>query len=144
MDSLRAETGIKTIEVNDNGECISFSVIDNNFFQTFYDFIVWMESQEDVIANMAKENESEKKDDLEYIGKIIKARGDIVKEACAKIDAIFGEDACKKVFCGIVPDFYAISDFLEKVTPFISKYAKERHENIVLKYNKNRKGARSK
>lgn len=39
MDSLRVNSGIKTVEVNDAGECISIPISDTAFFKCFGDMI---------------------------------------------------------------------------------------------------------
>lgn len=74
---------------------------------------------------------------------VLDIREKISKEACEKIDNIFGVEASRKIFGGIVPDMFAITDFFEQITPLIEKYAKERNQTINEKYSKNRKGAKS-
>ncbi len=149
MDSLRIENGIKKIEVNDDGEYIQFSVTDSSMFKAFADFLKWIESEE---ASMQMQEIGKKANDIknedgelntEAFDNVVSAYDAFIKKACTKIDAIFGADACRKIFCGVTPDFYAITDFLEKITPFLDKYAKERHENINLKYSARRRGAKS-
>lgn len=150
MDSLRIDNGLKKIEVNDAGEYIEFSVTDNNFFKSFYDLIQWFEEQENrqEIKDMEEQRKkvvSEDSNDINYtaLNNILDIREKISKEACEKIDAIFGVDASRKIFGGIIPDMFLIADFFEKIAPFIEKYAKERNQTISKKYNKNRKGAKS-
>lgn len=35
MDTLHIDNGFKKIEVNDKGECIEFSIVDNDFSDGF-------------------------------------------------------------------------------------------------------------
>lgn len=45
MDSLRIDNGLKKIEVNDAGEYIEFSVLDNGFFRGFSELMQWFDEQ---------------------------------------------------------------------------------------------------
>lgn len=150
MDSLRIDNGLKKIKVNDAGECIEFSVLSNDFFRAFSDLLQWFEGQEnrDDITDMERQQEnviSENGKDINYeaLDSVLNIRDKIGKEACEKIDAVFGSDASKKIFGGIIPDIFSIAEFFEKIAPFIEKYAKERSKTVSEKYNKNRKGAKS-
>lgn len=150
MDSLRIDNGLKKIEVNDAGEYIEFSVTNNDFFRTFSDLIQWFEEQENrqEIKDMEEQQEKVVSEDGEKINydvlnSVLDIREKISKEVCEKIDNIFGSEASKKIFGGIVPDMFSIADFFEQITPLIEKYAKERNQSINKKYNKSRKGAKS-
>lgn len=150
MDSLRIDNGLKKIEVNGAGEYIEFSVTDNNFFKSFSDLVQWFEEQENRqeikdIEEQRKKVVSENGEDINYaaLNSVLDIREKISKEACEKIDAIFGTEASRKIFGSIIPDMFLIADFFEKIAPFIEKYAKERNQTIGKKYNKNRKGAKS-
>lgn len=150
MDSLRIDNGIKKIEVNDAGEYIEFSIVNNDFFRAFSDLLQWFDGQKNRkdIKDMKKQQEdvvSENGDKINYevLNNVLEIREKISREACEKIDTIFGVNSSKKIFGGIVPDMFSIAEFFEKIAPFIEKYTKERNQTINKKYNKNRKGAKS-
>lgn len=150
MDSLRIDNGLKKIEVNDAGEYIEFSVVNNDFFRGFSELMKWFDEKnvQHEISEIQKQEEevvSENADEInhEALNNVIDIREKISKEVCEKIDAIFGTEASRKIFGGIVPDMFSIAEFFEKIAPFIEKYAKERNQTINKKYNKNRKGAKS-
>lgn len=150
MDSLRIGNGLKKIEVNDAGDYIEFSVVSNDFFRAFSDLLQWFEGQEQRrdIKDMEEQQEKVVSEDGEKINydvlnSVLDIREKISKEVCEKIDNIFGSEASKKIFGGIVPDMFSIADFFEQITPLIEKYAKERNQSINKKYNKSRKGAKS-
>lgn len=150
MDSLRIDNGLKKIEVNDAGEYIEFSVVDNGFFKSFFDLIQWFDEQENRKEIKEIEEQSDKvvfddgnKINYDAANSVLDIREKITKEACEKIDAIFGAKASRKIFGRIVPDLFSIAEFFEKIAPFIEKYTKERNQTINKKYNKNRKGAKS-
>lgn len=150
MDSLRIDNGLKKIEVNDAGEYIEFSVVDNDFFRGFSELMQWFgekSTQENIkdmegqAGKVVSDNESEI--NHAALNNVFDIREKISKEACEKIDNIFGEGASRKVFGGITTDMYSIAEFFEKITPFIERYAKERNQTINKKYSKGRKGAKS-
>lgn len=150
MDSLRVDNGLKKIDVNDAGECIEFSVVDGRFFRAFFDLLQWFDEQEarKEIKEMKEQRDKVVSDDGNKINydaanSVLDIREKISKEACEKIDNIFGAEASRKIFGSIIPDMYMIAVFFEKITPFIEKYAKERNQSINKKYSKSRKGAKS-
>ena len=148
MDILHIDNGFKKIEVNEKGECIEFSIISNDFFKTFSDFVQWIDEQEQTIKKLAEQQKTIFSEDSgslnhEALNNVLSIREKVSKEACEKIDSIFGADASRKIFCGITPDYLAITDFLGQVMPLIEKYARERNQSINSKYSKNRKGAKS-
>lgn len=150
MDSLRIDNGLRKIEVNDDGEYIEFSVVNNGFFRAFSGLIQWFDGQErqQDMKDMEEQQEkvvSESGNGIDYeaLNSVLNIREKISKEACDKIDNIFGAEASRKIFGGIVPDMFSIADFFEQIAPIIEKYAKERNQTINKKYSKSRKGAKS-
>ena len=150
MDSLRIDNGLKEIEVNDEGERIKFSIVDNDFFRAFFDLLKWFDDQENrkdikEIEEQSNKAVSEDGENINYnaVNNVLDLRDKISKEACEKIDNIFGAEASRKIFGSVIPDMYMIADFFEQITPLIEKYQKERSQTINKKYSKSRKGAKS-
>lgn len=150
MDSLRIDNGTKKIEVNDAGEYIEFSIVNNDFFRSFFDLLKWFDDQENRkdIKDMEEQKEkvvSEDGANINYDAAniVFDINEKISREACEKIDRIFGAEASRKIFGNVVPDMYMIADFFEKIDPLIERYAKERSQTINKKYSKDRKGAKS-
>lgn len=150
MDSLRIDNGTKKIEVNDAGEYIEFSIVNNDFFRAFFDLLRWFDEQEgrkeikDMEENAGKVvSDDEKEINYDAANSVLDIRDKISREACEKIDNIFGREASRKIFGSVAPDMYMIADFFEKISPLIEKYQKERSQTINKKYSKNRKGAKS-
>lgn len=150
MDSLRIDNGLKKIEVNDAGEYIEFSVVDSGFFRAFFDLLQWFDEQENrkEIKEIEEQGDKVVSDDgskvnYDAANSVLDIHEKISKEACEKIDNIFGAEASRKIFGSIVPDMYMVADFFKQITPFIEKYAKERNQSINKKYSKSRNGAKS-
>lgn len=148
MDKLRVDSGIKNIEVNDNGDYISIPIRDTSFYQKFAELIKKFEKkQEDVdkrYADLAEKHKDKQQDDIDAISDSVNLYSDLCKEICDDLDGLFGEGCCKKVFLGVEhPGIDMIGDFLDQIAPFLNQYIEEQSNRISFKYNRNRKGARS-
>lgn len=154
IGSLRVDKGIRRIEVNDDGECIEISLNDPTFFERFASFIGWLEKeqkefmdwndrfQESCQELTIREDDGEHLNIRaleEYAGKKV----ELSRNICGRLDILFGENCCRKVFGNIQPDENSIADFIEQITPILQKLADERSQNIQLRYSRSRKGARS-
>lgn len=156
MDSLRLDSGVKKIEVNEEGEYISINLSDNAFFERFNGFINWFDKKQIDIEQKAAElqkkypeqetmgEETEIKFNFQQFDDYSKLYKEICDEVSKKLDDLFGAECLHKVFPDVQsPGFELICDFLDAVTPYLEKYAKKRNEKINTKYNRKRKGARS-
>lgn len=139
MKSLRVNTGVKRIEVNDNGDYIVINLSDNSFFTRFNSFLNWLNTKQAELD--ASEWATGKEPDALMVFDGYRA---LCKETCTQLDDFFGDGCCSKVFLGIEePGIELIVDFLDQIIPILNEFAKERNENIRLKYSRNRKGAAS-
>lgn len=148
MDSLRINSNIKTIEVNDAGECISIPIGDTTFFERFGNIIKYFEQKKEEMDRQEKElsekYEGKPEDDIERVMDAVRYYSALCREVCDELDKLFGEGCCRKVFVGIeAPGVELIVDFFEQITPLLQKYFNERNQQINAKYNQARKGASS-
>lgn len=133
-NKIRVDSGI-VIEVNDKGETITVSTENQRFID---DFMELNEKLEDVV----KEVESREVKQLEGREQL-QFQMEKTKQIMEMIDALFGRDACRKVFGDIIPTPYLIADFFGQLTPIVKQYADERQKKIAEKYNRRRKGGSS-
>lgn len=151
---LSINSGVKTIEVNDNGDYISIPMNDGAFYGRFKDFLAWLDAKQADMqkapetapqsATDAAEQGEDKPIDIGALSSALDTYTGLCKEICERLDALFGAGCCRKVFPGVeIPDFVLIDDFLEQITPILAEFAQERNERINLKYNSRRKGANS-
>ena len=138
MGKLRVNKGLIRLEVNDDGEHIEFSpdVLFMERFQNFYDELRVKE-----IEFMEREAQINQNKDLDENGIPINSRDriNLTKEFCEwsreKIDGLFGNETCRKVFGNVLmPEL--IAEFLEQVVPYITKT----RSSVVSKYSKQSKG----
>ena len=135
MNQIRVTSGI-IIEVNDNGDTITVNAEDQGFIDKFFDLRDRLDEVAKKMGNADVKNQGEREQ--------LRASITGTKEIMAKIDALFGDNACKKVFGDIIPNPYLIADYLEQLTPIVRQYMNERQKKIDAKYNRNRKGSKSK
>lgn len=156
LGQLDLDDGIRTITVNDKGDYIAFSINDKSIAEKFSKLIQWYEQKrvetEEYEKNFKKKYEyiirTDEQGELdintEAIVESTEYTTDMCRQACEKIDGIFGEGSCKKVFGDIVPDISVIGIFLMKLVPFMEKAGQERQKYYEKFYNTDRKGFRSK
>lgn len=134
MAEIRIKSGID-VKVNDQGDTIKIRTDDAVFIQGFYDLV-------DTIQNIKNnlQGEMEGKSEREKISVTIKHN----REVMNGIDALFGDETCRKVFGDIVPSTYLLADFFHQLIPIVEQYANERKKEIEKKYNNNRRGAAGK
>lgn len=146
MDSIRVDSGIKKIEVNDDGECISIPISDTAFYERFANILKYFDEKQKDIEQKVHEI-SEKYSDNENTEKAfdeVKMYSDLCRNVCSELDKLFGEGCCRKVFVGNeVPGIELIGDFFEQITPILQRFVQERNKKIELRYNRHRKGAHS-
>lgn len=153
MDKFRLDSGVKKIEVNDDGEYISINLSDSVFFDRFNNFIKWFNEKQVEAENRcneisAKYEENSAEDEgfnFEEFSDTTKLYKELCENTCAELEKLFGDGCVRKVFPDVeLPGFELIISFLDAITPLLQKYAKERNEKINTRYNRNRKGARKK
>ncbi|RGE56186.1 MULTISPECIES: DUF6673 family protein [Eisenbergiella] len=140
---LQVDNGLRKIKVNDEGEYIEVSVNDSTFFDRFADLLVWVGDKEKELKQYGDTHKADTLEDMEVVREVMRKRTQTYQECCQRLDVLFGEGCCRKVFGNVVPDDLLIMDFLEQLTPVIEELGKERNKNLSLKYNRSRKGAAS-
>lgn len=144
IGSINVDNGIRRVKVNESGEFIQFSINDSTFFDRFAEFLLWIEGKEKELEQFGEDNKDADVRNTSVINMLVKKRTETYRECCKRLDILFGEGCCRKVFgSDIVPDDLLISDFIEQITPIIEELGKQRNEKLSLKYSRNRKGANS-
>lgn len=150
MDSIRINSGREQIEVNDEGECIEAYPLDASFRKSFYDLVDWynqLNERDDVKELRELEQASKGAGATEAIKKKeCEIEAKINEELRERIDDIFGDEACRKIFGRKPPNLYTVSFFLDAIKPVMEKYIQKHNDEISKiskKYSKNRKGAKS-
>lgn len=140
MAGIRVNTGVKRIEVNDDGDYITLNFADQSFPERFFAMI-------DRVTDIAKAAEP-KEEDLRKkypAGSVELARAfssfnlEFHTAVAGEIDGFFGAGTCKRVFGDIVPGIDLIDDFFQQLMPYFQEFGKERAEKMS-KYSPDRTG----
>lgn len=140
---LQVDNGLRRIKVNAEGEYIEVSVNDSTFFDRFADLMAWISDKEKELEQYGEAHKADDLKDMEVIRELVRKRTETYQECCRRLDVLFGEGCCRKVFGNIVPDDLLIMDFLEQLTPVIEELGRERNKKLSGKYSRGRKGANS-
>lgn len=132
-NKIRVASGVKKIEVNDDGEFISLPVADDNFVVRFYRLM-------DGIGERAKEIGAKfRKILLERSMRVEKVVA-VEKETKREVDELFGDGTCRKVFGDILPSMDLFVEFFGSLLPFFEEYKQDRMRRMG-KYGAERTGS---
>ena len=139
--NIKVDNGIRKICVNDEGEYIEISLADAALFDRFASAIEWFEKKQAELAAYdadfkARHGGDEDGDSAVAVTEIAHKRAEVFSECCQKLDEVFGNDCCRKVFGNIIPDEDPIADFLEQMKPIMARMAQERGEKLRAKYHR--------
>lgn len=140
---IKADSGVRKIRVNDAGEYIELSLTDVTLFERFTGLLDWFEIKQAELNQFGADFEARHandEDNTKAVVEVIHKRTELFTECCKKMDEVFGEGCCRKVFGNIIPDELPIMDFFEQMTPIMQRMAAERGEKLKTRYSRNRKG----
>jgi hypothetical protein len=135
MDSLRIDTGVKRIAINDDpNNVIEFNPSDVTFAERFYGLIKEFEDKLAEFKTRSEAIDANTEVDINEIPVNLQDRLILMREACTfirvKIDSLFGEGTSQKVF-GDTLNLDCFTQFFEGITPFIQTARSEK----LAKYN---------
>lgn len=144
IDSIRVDTGVRKITVNDEGETISLNFADQSFPVRYFNMVDEFQSQQEIFQkeedDLIKECEENQLSDYERMRKIAAFNLKIHEFFKDRVEGLFGADTCRKVFGDIVPSADMYMDFIGQLAPYFEKYGKERQKKLMQKYSPKRKG----
>ncbi len=142
MAGIRVNTGIKRIEVNDDGDYITISLNDNDFLDRFfalYENIQRMAEESNQKGMAIQEKYKADDDKGGFLKETFSLYKECGKDMMSEVDKLFGGGTCKKVFGDITPTFDLYLDFFEQLTPFLHEFAAEKTRRMS-KYSADRMG----
>lgn len=140
MAGIRVNTAVKKIEVNDNGDYITLNFSDNSFPNRFYTMLEHIEQMAKDIEIREAEIRGKYEDDKDGFNRAaIALYCEFHESIMNDVDALFGENTCKKVFGDIVPGIELFEEFFTQLTPYFEEYANDRAARLS-RYSANRTG----
>ena len=138
--SIRVRSGIKRIEVNDDGEYIEINFGDARFMGNLFNML--NDAQAKVKEAEAKEAEIREqfKDDTDaQTRELLELNQEVLLYMVTGFDSVLGAGTCNKVFGDIIPTVYLFQDFMDQLLPILEEGQREQ-EQRQMKYSPNRRG----
>lgn len=127
---ITVNSGVKKIQVNDEGECILLPVGDQAFMSELLTLMQDLETistqQADRAAEIDKMPEGTQKEDVEKAAAVAASNLEICNKIKTRVDETFHDEVCRKVFGNITPSILAFSEFFDQLGAIISEYMGER------------------
>ena len=145
-DIISVKSGVKVVEVNDLGETISLPLGDQAFTHGLVELMQMFSDKAGEVAQACKNIEisGNAAAKAEQLSSAASLNLKVCTEMKDRVDALFCDEVCRKVFGDIVPSMTAFSDFFDQLAPFMEEYGRERAEEsrrrverYTKKYQKN-------
>lgn len=131
---ISVDRGEKRIEVNDQGEYITLPLGDQAFMsglmslvQSFRGMESTYQAEFDKINTMPTLTEAER---VDKCAAACKFNAEVCEEMREKVDSLFKDEVCRKVFGPITPGLYEFAQFFNQLAAFVKKAQEERFARI--------------
>lgn len=134
--TIMIDAGTKVIGVNDNGETILLPLGDQEFTRSFLKLMQEFSEKAQEISEQIR-SVKEDTDKVTQLVTVADLNLTICRQMKERVDAVFADEVCRKVFGDIVPGLDAFSAFFEKLSPFVLEHQKnmrDKSEERVRKY----------
>lgn len=132
-DSIRVQRPGKKIEVNDSGEYITLDLYDIGFMGHVLDLIKEFEGS---VKNLSAQAETVSRESVDEVSELARKTAEECGKLAARIDEVFGADACRKIFGEGTPSLYELTDFFGQIGALLKKYSAEKDSEIAEKVAK--------
>lgn len=137
----------RRIAVNDEGGYIILPVGNPEFIASLLELLTDFDEKAAQQHERAREIEQmpdgTTKETLERLNAAAQLNLTISRDMAQRVNGLFGEDACRKVFGTDAPSLYAFADLFDQLTPYIRQFAEEEaaaSQERVRKYSEKYKG----
>lgn len=133
MEKIRVKTYVR-VEVNDAGDTIDVYVADMGYRQKFNEILLAF----DAISARLESREFKEMGAAEQTQCMMEQMTGIVE----RIDLLFGNGCCRKVFGDIIPPPDYVADFFCEIEKIFRRYNQERRRELQERYSAGRTGGR--
>ena len=142
--NIAISTSTKVIGVNDNGDTIRLPLGDQAFTHGFLKLMQELSDKAQEVAEQIRAvKEDASADKVVQLSTVADLNLTICQQMKERVDSVFADEVCRKVFGDIVPGLDAFSEFFEKLSPFVLEYqenmrnkSEERIKKYTEKYDK--------
>lgn len=138
MDKICIQRNVKRIEVNDNGDIIELNFDDLNLPYRFYAMLKDLAKDRKKFTEELAEKFKDISDE-ESVDAFVQAERELNEYMRDKIDEVFGEGTCRKVYGDILPSVEMHMQFFDALRPYFEEEAKRRQAKMN-KYSARRMG----
>lgn len=143
-EAIRVARREKRITVNDNGDYITIPLDTQDFLPALLALMREFEERAKAQQERAKIlADKAAGPDREAVEEITGRNLEDCREMSQRLDALFGEGSCTKIFGAGVPSLFAFADFFDQLAPIVGKFAREeaaaankRVQKYTAKYRK--------
>lgn len=144
---IAVNSGVKKIQVNDEGEYITLNMGDQAFIPALLalmrDFETVAEQHTDRAAEIDRMPNGTPKESMEKITAVAAFNLEICNTMKARLDDTFHDEVCRKVFGNITPGLTEFAEFFDQLGTLIKQFGDERFtaaqkriEKYTAKYHK--------
>lgn len=123
---MRANTGIKTIEVNDQGESIAVNLNDAAMMTEYLSLIGEFEEASKKVAAMTADLTGAPEERLQKVKDAAALNLEVCTKLKGRVDEVFHDEVCRKVFGDIVPALPSFADFFAQLGALMREFNDER------------------
>ena len=133
-DKITLTSGLKKIQVNENGDCIQFDARDQGFADRFAkllkDFNTKRDEYEAQVAEIRAMPTETQTQQIDAALKALEFNSALCGWMAGEINAVFNDDVKQKVFGDITPTGEAWAEFLWQLAPIIQEARAEQSERV--------------
>ncbi len=133
-DKITIGSTAKKIAVNDAGEYIVLDARDQRFMTELLDLVQNFKGMEQVYQDgLDKINAMPTDTEEQRVAKCAAAckfNSDVCEDLRQRVDKLFKDDVCRKVFGPITPGVYEFAQFFEQLAPIVKQAQEERAARI--------------
>ncbi len=134
MDKITLQSGIKRIQVNESGDCITFDARDQGFTERFMkllkDFSDKKAEYDSKITNIQSMPCDTEEQQIAKAATALEFNSAVCSWMTEKINAVFLDDVKQKVFGDITPTGEAWAEFMYQLAPIVQKAKVEQSERV--------------
>lgn len=137
MDKITLQSGVKRIQVNENGDFITFDARDQGFTERFMKLLKDFTNKKAEYDAKVKDLQSmpcdTEKEQLTRATAALEFNSSVCNWMAEQINAVFQDDVKQKVFGDITPTGEAWAEFMYQLAPIV-QVAKAEQSERVRKY----------
>ena len=140
MSKITLQSGVKRIQVNENGDCITFDTRDQGFLAEMVALTKYFEAKRPEYREIEAMPSSTQEEQIARAAAACDFNMKVCEHLKQQVDNIFHDEVCRKVFGNITPTVDAFAEFFLQLAPIVRTAQAERQEKVRKYTDKYRRG----